>query len=173
MSRRDVVTTLVAVAPALSLVTPAYADASQDDYITTPRGIKYKVTSPPTDPSSSKPERAQKVKAKYTLYLNGFPEDTVKAVKIDSSKGFLGEKPFEFMAGVSQVIKGWDLIIMEMREGEARKLVIPSDFGYGDKGFGGKIPGGANLYFNVELAEIGDMPKLGPEQYKWMEENPL
>jgi hypothetical protein len=53
------------------------------------------------------------VKAKYTLYLNGFPEDTAKASKIDSSKGVFGEKPFEFLAGVSQVIKGVSVVKIE------------------------------------------------------------
>lgn len=103
VSRRYAILSTVLLAASAS---PAQADDAQDGYITTSRGIKYKVTSPPTDPDSNTPERAQKVKAKYTLYLNGFPEDTDKATKIDSSKGLLGEKPFEFMAGVSQVIKG-------------------------------------------------------------------
>jgi len=147
--------------------------SAEEDYITTSRGLKYKVVIPPTDPDSPLPLRAQKVKAKYTLYLNGFPEDTDTSKKIDSSKGFLGEKPFEFIAGVSQVIKGWDLSIMEMREGEARKLVIPSALGYGEKGAGGKIPGGATLYFDVELAEIGARAKIGEDQVKWLEDNPL
>jgi len=157
---------------------PSPADAAEaaedaDDYITTSRGLKYKVVTPPTDPDSPLPLRAQKVKAKYTLYLNGFPEDTESSKKIDSSKGLLGEKPFEFLAGVSQVIKGWDLSIMEMRVGEARKLVIPSALGYGEKGAGGKIPGGATLYFDVELAEIGARAKIGEDQVKWLEDNPL
>ena len=58
-----------------------------------------------------------------------------------------GDK-FEFIAGVSQVIKGWDLMVLEMRVGEARQLIIPSKLGYGDKGAGSSIPGGSTLYFN-------------------------
>jgi hypothetical protein len=176
-SRRDALqkvgfASLIASAPSM-LVLPANADDDKG-YITTSRGIKYKVTQPPTDVTSPTPQRAQNVKAKYTLYLNSFPEDDFTAVKIDSSnKGFMGEKPFGFMAGIGQVIKGWDLMIMEMRVGEVRKLVIPADLGYGEKGAGGKIPGRATLYFDVELAEIGDMPELGEKQYKWLEENPL
>lgn len=149
---------------------PSFA---QDEFITTDKGIKYQVVAPPTDPNSPTPARGQKVKAKYTLYLNGFPDDTAQAKKIDSSKGPFGEKPFEFFAGVSQVIKGWDLTILEMRVGETRKLIIPSDLGYGDKGAGSSIPGGSTLYFSVELAGIGAPPSFNADQKKWLEENPL
>jgi len=149
---------------------PAWAD---DGFQTTESGIKYKVTSPATDVNSPKPVRAQKVKAKYTLYLNGFPEDNSNAKKIDSSKGPFGDKPFEFLAGVSQVIKGWDLMVLEMRVGEARQLIIPSKLGYGDKGAGSSIPGGSTLYFNMELVEVGAKPSLNAEQTQWLEDNPL
>ena len=155
---------------------------NDDGYITTSRGLKYKVITPPINTKSSTPQRAQKVKTKYTLYVNGFPEDdddssspnNKKSVKIDSTnKLFLGEQPFEFLAGVSQVIKGWDLQVIEMRVGEVRKLIIPSELGYGVKGAGGKIPGGATLYFDIELVDIGEMSKMGTEQNKWLEDNPL
>lgn len=171
-TRRDFVSVSITASTGTFYQLSAEADTG-DDFITTQRGLKYKVVKPPNDVDSPSPKRAQKVKASYTLYLNGFPEDTPSSVKIDSSKGFLGEKPFGFLAGVSQVIKGWDLAIMDMKVGEARKLVINSDLGYGDKGAGGKIPGGATLYFDVELVEIGDESNLGPEQYKWLEEHPL
>ena len=156
--------------PFLHQPPPAFAD---DAYKTTDKGIKYQVTAPPTDADSPSPVRAQKVKTKYTLWLNGFPEDTASAKKIDSSKGPFGDKPFEFFAGVSQVIKGWDLIILDMKVGEERKLVIPSELGYGERGAGGDIPPGSTLYFKVELAEIGPSPSLNAEQQKWLEDNPL
>jgi len=48
--------------------------------------------------------------------------------------------------GVSQVIKGWDLSLLDMKyKGETRRLVIPPDMAYGDKGAGGKILGGSTL----------------------------
>ena len=38
-----------------------------------------------------------------------------------------------------------------MTIGEEAILVIDSEYGYGARGAGGKIPGGATLYFHVDL----------------------
>ena len=59
--------------------------------------------------------------------------------KFDSSRD--RDSPFEFTLGSGQVIKGWDQGLVDMCIGEIRKLTIPSDLGYGDRGSPPKIPG--------------------------------
>ena len=55
-------------------------------------------------------------------------------------------------------LQGWDTGLRNMCIGEHRKLTIPSDLAYGERGAGAKIPGGATLVFEVELVDI-DRPK--------------
>lgn len=55
---------------------------------------------------------------------------------------------------VTGVIRGWVEALQMMPVGSKWKLFIPSDLGYGDRGAGGAIPGGAALIFEIELMEI-------------------
>jgi len=71
-------------------------------------------------------------------------------------------KPFKFTIGKGQVIKGWDEGFATMKVGEKAKLVIRSDYGYGDSGHPPTIPGKATLVFEVEL--LGFQEK---EKEKW------
>ncbi|XP_034936608.1 peptidyl-prolyl cis-trans isomerase FKBP14 isoform X3 [Chelonus insularis] len=66
------------------------------------------------------------------------------------------EQPFTFQLGAGQVIKGWEQGLTNMCVGERRKLTIPPELGYGDRGAGNVIPGGATLLFEVELINISD-----------------
>merc|ERR1740127_104425 len=53
-----------------------------------------------------------------------------------------------------QVIKGWTIAMQLMVEGDKWEMYIPSDLAYGDRGAGGKIPGGAALVFQMEIIKI-------------------
>ena len=72
--------------------------------------------------------------------------------KFDSSLD-RGE-PYSFPLGAGEVIAGWDQGLLGMKVGEKRKLFIPSDLAYGERGAGGIIPPNAPLIFEVELLEI-------------------
>jgi peptidylprolyl isomerase len=63
-------------------------------------------------------------------------------------------QPLSFKLGSGQVIKGWDMGVAGMKAGGKRKLVIPADLAYGDRGSGQNIPPGADLVFEVELLSI-------------------
>ena len=74
--------------------------------------------------------------------------------KFDSSRD--RGKPFQFVIGIGQVIRGWDEGVVQMSLGEKARLVISSDYGYGAAGAGGAIPPNADLVFEVELLKIGN-----------------
>mmetsp|Transcript_150681 Transcript_150681/g.383148 ORF Transcript_150681/g.383148 Transcript_150681/m.383148 type:complete len:378 (-) Transcript_150681:61-1194(-) len=54
----------------------------------------------------------------------------------------------------NQVVKGWTEALQLMKAGDKWKLFLPSELAYGDRGAGGKIPGGAVLIFELELLEV-------------------
>jgi len=84
----------------------------------------------------------QTVEVHYTGWLTD-------GTKFDSSLD--RDQTFSFKLGAGQVISGWDQGVAGMKIGGSRKLTIPPEMGYGERGAGGVIPPGATLVFKVEL----------------------
>jgi FKBP-type peptidyl-prolyl cis-trans isomerase FkpA len=105
----------------------------------TDSGLKFEDTSMGEGDIASK---GQTVSVHYTGWLEN-------GTKFDSSKD--RDEPFEFKLGAGQVIRGWDEGVAGMKVGGVRRLTIPPQLGYGDRGAGGVIPPKATLIFEVEL----------------------
>jgi FKBP-type peptidyl-prolyl cis-trans isomerase len=88
----------------------------------------------------------KRVKVHYTGWL-------ANGRKFDSSvdRG----KPFVFLVGAGDVIKGWDEGVIGMKVGGKRQLRVPEDLGYGTQGAPPAIPPFATLIFDVELLAVG------------------
>ncbi len=90
----------------------------------------------------------------YVLHYTGWLRD---GTKFDSSRD--KGTPFSFEQGKRKVIPGFDAGFQGMRVGGQRRLFIPYQLAYGEKGRG-KIPPHAELIFDVELLEVKDAPTV-------------
>jgi len=72
--------------------------------------------------------------------------------KIDSSLD--NGQPLTFQLGDPHLIKGWHEGIAGMKVGGKRKLIIPSNLAYGERGRAPKVPPNAELTFEIELLKI-------------------
>ena len=95
--------------------------------------------------------------SRVTVHYTGWLAKNGK--KFDSSldRG----QPFDFFIGAGGVIKGWDIGVRDMRVGGKRRLTIPPELAYGNRGAGNAIPPKATLLFEIELLAV-DPPKHKP-----------
>ena len=73
----------------------------------------------------------------------------------DSTKG---KGSFKFVVGEGSVIPAWDEGVSTMKAGGKRKLYIPPQLGYGERGVPNVIPPNSTLIFEVELLGISGKP---------------
>ena len=109
---------------------------------TTNSGLKYVDIVKGSGPT---PQAGQMVVVHYTGWL-------MNGKKFDSSVD--RNKPFKFVLGQGQVIQGWDEGISTMKVGGKRRLFIPYQLAYGERGYPPVIPPKAMLVFDVELLDI-------------------
>lgn len=104
-------------------------------------GIYFKITK---EGSGAKCGKKKHVYTEYKGYL-------VDGKVFDQSAG---RGPLDFTTDGRQMIPGYDIMVQDMKLGEKRTIVIPSDLAYGDQGYPGVIPGGAYIAFDIELVKI-------------------
>ena len=92
----------------------------------------------------------------YTVHYTGWLRD---GKKFDSSVD--RNQPFTFIQGRRMVIAGWEMGFEGMKVGGKRRLFIPYQLAYGEKGRG-QIPPNAELIFDVELLGVKDVPAAVP-----------
>jgi FKBP-type peptidyl-prolyl cis-trans isomerase len=73
--------------------------------------------------------------------------------KLTDGTVFDSSNSFPITIGVGRFIGGWEEGVPGMKVGERRKLTIPPNLGYKEKGSPPKIPGNATLVFEVELLD--------------------
>lgn len=116
------------------------ANKEKEGIVALPEGLQYQVLQEGT---GAKPSVTSNIRAHYAgSLLNG--------KEFDSS--YRRGQPFE--ARVNQLVQGWQIVLPMMSEGSKWRLWIPSDLGYGDRGAGAGIPGGATLVFDIELIKV-------------------
>lgn len=88
----------------------------------------------------------------FTVHYTGWLRD---GKKFDSSRD--RNQPLKFIQGRRRVIAGWEAGFEGMQVGGKRRLFIPYQMAYGEKGRGA-IPPKAELIFDVELLAAENVP---------------
>ena len=103
----------------------------------------------------------------YTGTIDASSKTGTPGKQFDSSRG---RGVFDTRIGVGQVIPGWDQGLIGLCKGAKATLVIPPDLGYGEKGAGRDIPGGATLNFDVEVMSVS-LPPPEPNLFHELDVN--
>ena len=85
-------------------------------------------------------------------YVGYYTDSLQNKVVFDSS--FERSKPFIFNAGKGEVIKGWDIALQHLSEGDWAKVHIPSELAYGKRGVPPLILQDQDLIFDIYVVKF-------------------
>ncbi len=127
-----------------------YSQTYKDDpdLITTPSGLKYKIT---RQGSGDFPTDGDRL---WVHYYAKFENDSIYDSSADTG-------PIDFYLGQGQVTKGWDEGLRKIKPGGAILLVVPPELAYGKDGHG-KVPPYATLIFEIALLQVDKGEPIKP-----------
>ena len=99
----------------------------------------------------SHPKNGDVVQLHYTAMLQ-------ESGKVIESSRKMRHRPFEFVVGAGQVIRGWDVAIKKFSFGERSKVTVTAKYAYGGKGYPPTIPPNVDLVFDLELIKWWKRP---------------
>jgi len=79
-------------------------------------------------------------------------EELEKGMLIDSS--YIRKEPLSFTIGSGEVLRGIDEGVRTMKVGDLRRLIIPPQLAFGQRGVKGLIPPNSTLYVDLKLRYI-------------------
>lgn len=111
-----------------------------------------------TSGTGKKVEQGQEVAVNYVgRLLNGKLFDT-NIESIAKEEGvYIAQRTYEpmrFMAGVGQMIQGFDEAVLMMKKGGKATVIIPFALAYGSQSMGNDIPAFSTLVFDIELVDV-------------------
>jgi peptidylprolyl isomerase len=99
---------------------------------------------------------AEPAKCLYVHYTGWLTDGTKFDSSRDTTPAGAPRTPIGFPQGYRRVIAGWDTGFEGMRVGGQRRLLIPYQLAYGERGRPPTIPPRATLVFDVELMAVAD-----------------
>lgn len=99
---------------------------------------------------------AQPRQCLFVHYTGWLADGTKFDSSHDTTATGAARTPIGFAQGARRVIAGWDLGFEGMRVGGRRRLVIPWQLAYGERGRPPVIPPKATLVFDVQLMAVAD-----------------
>jgi len=109
-----------------------------------PSGLRYRVLHPPqwNAPGPSRGDTVQ-------IWCEGWIDDGASCDTCISPADM-----HTFQLTNDHVIRGLDNAVLTMRVGESRRLYIPADLAYGERGDGSCVPPHSDVIFDVKLCYI-------------------
>jgi FKBP-type peptidyl-prolyl cis-trans isomerase len=114
------------------------------------KNLQYKKTSSGLEYAIIKKGKGEKTKKNYRVYINYTTRINPDSVFDNNAKT---GKPYIFILGQEEVLKGWDDAISLLSIGDSAHFRIPPALAYGNKKLG-SIPANSTLLFEVKVLKM-------------------